>query len=65
MNNSRYSSLEIRILLEFVQKLGHLTYATTQAIQPEFVARTGSWRSSGALYLAAYRAEQGYYNDLI
>lgn len=65
MNYARYTGSEIRVLLEYVQKFGHLTYATTQAIQPDFVARTGSWRSSGALYLAAYRAEQGYYNDLI
>lgn len=65
MNYGRYTGEEIRVLLEFVHEYGHLTYATTQAIQPEFVARTGSWRSSGALYLAAYRAEQGYYDDLV
>jgi hypothetical protein len=65
MNYARYTRSEIEILLDYVQKYEHLTYATTQEIQSEYVARTGSWRSSGALYQAAYRAEQGYYNDLV
>lgn len=65
MNYSRYHSSEIRVLLDFIQKYGHLTYETTQQLQPEFVSRTESWRSSGALYQAAYRAEQGYYDNLL
>jgi hypothetical protein len=65
MNYAPYSRSEVRVLLDLVHEHGHLTYADTQVYQPEYVAKTHSWRSSGALYQAAYRAEQGFYDDML
>lgn len=65
MNGSRYNFCEIQVLYDFILKHGHMTYETTQRFQPEFVERTHCWRSSGALYQAAYRTERGYYDDLL
>lgn len=65
MNGSRYSRSEIRVLFEMINKYGHLTYAMTQELHPEYLVKTNTWRSSGAMYQAAYRIERGYYDHLI
>jgi len=63
-NNAPYSRGEIRFIGSFIQLNGHMTYKDAQVLHPEYVQTTGSWRSSGAIYMAAWRFEQGCYDHL-
>ena len=51
----RYSNREIEVIVDMVNSYGHLTYTTWQEHHAEYIERTGLKRSSGALYMAAWR----------
>jgi hypothetical protein len=47
------------------QKYGNLSYYKAAEIESEFFSETGTHRASGALYMAAWRLDQGRYDHLL
>lgn len=64
MSKLPYSRVEIGFIWSYIQMNGHMTYKDAQLLHSEYVQTTGSWRPSGAIYMAAWRFEQGYYDHL-
>lgn len=59
-----YSIKELVILASLIRKYGHLTYIKSSLLEQEYFKLTGIHRASGALYMAAWRLENGYYDHL-
>jgi hypothetical protein len=57
----KYTDSELRALRFLRQKYGHITYCEPAQLEAEFFALTGTHRSSGPLYMAAWRLEHGRY----
>ncbi len=60
-----YSKVELEAIAELLQKHGHLTYQNPEKLADEFYQKTGIKRASGALYMAAWRLEKGYYDKVL
>jgi hypothetical protein len=60
-----YSKRELRTLKMLEQKYGNISYYKASEIESEFFAETGVYRASGALYMALWRLNNGYYNHLL
>ena len=60
-----YSYRELSALGLLVAKYGHLTYAYPRQLAAEFTTLTGTHRSHGALYMASWRLENGYYDHML
>ena len=60
-----YTIQELMALQTLIHKYGHLTYVKTSILENEYYQLTGIFRASGALYMAAWRLEKGYYNHLL
>lgn len=60
-----YTIQELIALQTLIHKYGHLTYVKTSILEKEYYQLTGIYRASGALYMAAWRLEKGYYNHLL
>lgn len=60
-----YSEEELRAINTLIRKYGHLTYVKTSTLEEEYYQLTGVHRVSGALYMAAWRLENGYYDHLL
>ena len=60
-----YSIAEIVVLKALIHKYGHLTYIKSSLLEQEYLQLTGVCRASGALYMAAWRLENGYYDHLL
>ena len=61
----KYTAIEVTALDTLVQKYGHLTYVKTSVLEEEYYKLSGVHRVSGALYMAAWRLENGCYNHLL
>ena len=60
-----YSKLELITLQKMKQKYGNISYYLAAEIEAEYFAETGVHRASGALYMALWRLEKGYYDHLL
>ena len=60
-----YSIAELQALASLIRKYGHLTYGNPANVEDEFFNITGVHRASGPLYMAAWRLERGYYDNLL
>lgn len=60
-----YSKAELKALYELIIKNGHLTYQSSAALENAYFEKTGVHRASGALYMAAWRLERGYYDAIL
>lgn len=58
----QYSKQELETLLNLKQKYGSISYYKPAEIESEFFEKTGIHRASGALYMAAWRLDNGYYD---
>jgi len=47
------------------KKYGNINYYLAAEIEAEYFAETGIHRASGALYMASWRLEKGYYDHLL
>jgi len=65
--SKRYSEKELGIIAFLISKYGHLTYASVSAehLEDEYFKLTGMPRVGGAIYMVAWRYEQGYYDHLM
>ena len=59
-----YSKKELLAIDTLIQKYGHLTYVKMSILENEYYQLTGVHRASGAIYMAAWRLENGYYDHL-
>lgn len=59
-----YSKDELRVIDTLIRKYGHLTYVKMSLLEKEYFELTGIHRASGAIYMAAWRLENGYYDHL-
>jgi hypothetical protein len=59
----KYTDKELSVLQFLVQKYGHLTYQQPALLEEEYEQLTGIRRASGCLYMAAWRLENGLYDD--
>ena len=59
-----YSKHELRAIYTLIRKYGHLTYIKMSLLENEYYKLTGVHRASGAIYMAAWRLENGYYDHL-
>jgi len=62
---SPYSKFELITLKKMKQKYGNISYYKAAEIEEEYFAETGIHRASGALYMASWRLEKGYYDRLL
>ena len=60
-----YSKQELRAINTLIHKYGHLTYIKMSLLENEYYQLTGVDRASGAIYMAAWRLENGYYDHLL
>lgn len=60
-----YSEEELHAINTLIRKYGHLTYVKTSILEEEYYQLTGVHRVSSALYMAAWRLENGYYDHLL
>jgi hypothetical protein len=60
-----YSVEELNVLIKLKQKHGGISYYKPAEIEAEFFAETGIHRASGALYMASWRIDHGYYDHLL
>lgn len=60
-----YSAEEIKALSAMIDENGHLTYQSTAELEEDYFKRTGVHRVSGALYMAVWRLERGYYDKML
>lgn len=60
-----YSVKELVVLGSLINKYGHLTYIKSSLLEQEYFQLTRVHRASGALYMAAWRLENGYYDHLL
>jgi len=60
-----YSKTELEALLKMKQKYGYISYYKPAEIEAEFFNETGVHRASGALYMASWRLDHGYYDHLL
>ena len=60
-----YSIKELRVIKALIRKYGHLTYVKMSCLEDEYYQLTGVHRASGAIYMAAWRLENGYYDHLL
>ena len=60
-----YSKDELRAIDALIRKYGHLTYVKMSLLEKEYFKLTGVHRASGAIYMAAWRLENGYYDHLL
>jgi len=63
--NNPYSKFELMTLQRMKQKYGNISYYSAAEIEAEYFAVTGVHRASGALYMASWRLENGYYDHLL
>lgn len=63
--SSNYTKEEVVAISFLIHKYGHLTYVKTSVLEDEYYHLTGVHRVSGALYMAAWRLENGYYDHLL
>lgn len=59
-----YSCNELNVIKSLIKKYGHLTYIKSSVLEDEYYRQSGVRRASGALYMAAWRLENGYYDHL-
>ena len=59
-----YSKQELLAIYTLIRKYGHLTYIKMSLLENEYYELTGVHRASGAIYMAAWRLENGYYDYL-
>lgn len=57
-----YSKDELRAVHDIITTFGHVTYQDGSMLEVEFFKRTGQHRAGGALYMCAWRMENGYYD---
>jgi len=60
-----YSKFELITLQKMKKKYGNINYYLAAEIEAEYFAETGIHRASGALYMASWRLEKGYYDHLL
>ncbi len=60
-----YTVKELVVLESLIRKYGHLTYVKSSLLEQEYFQLTGVSRASGALYMAAWRLENGCYDHLL
>ncbi|MDY3131766.1 MAG: hypothetical protein SOW31_08565 [Treponema sp.] len=60
-----YTKKELLTIKEMILTNGHLTYQSTSALEEDYFKKTGVHRVSGALYMAAWRLERGYYDNIL
>ena len=60
-----YSRNELVAIDALIKKYGHLTYVKMSVLENEYYQLTGVHRASGAIYMAAWRLENGYYDHLL
>ena len=60
-----YSISELLVIDFLIRKYGHLTYVKMSVLKNEYYQLTGVHRASGAIYMAAWRLENGYYDHLL
>jgi len=60
-----YSIPELEALIKIKQRHGYISYCKPAEIESEFFNETGIHRASGALYMASWRLEKGYYDHLL
>lgn len=58
-----YSLEELKAVREIISTFGHVTYQNGVMLEEEFSKRTGTHRAGGALYMCAWRMENGFYDD--
>ncbi len=63
--SKKYSKKELEALQEFINTNGHLTYQSFAILEKLYEQKTGVRRVSGALYMAAWRLEHGYYDTIL
>lgn len=60
-----YSKNELETLQGLIKSVGHLTYQSSAKFEKLYEQKTGVRRASGALYMAAWRLEHGYYDIIL
>ncbi|MGL4986332.1 MAG: hypothetical protein ACRC5H_04240 [Treponemataceae bacterium] len=63
--NKKYSLRELDVIKSLIYKNGHLTYQSVASLENYYFLKTGVHRASGALYMAAWRLERGYYDKYL
>ena len=61
----KYNKTELSAIYALIRKYGHLTYVKTSVLEDEYFQLSGVHRVSGALYMDAWRLENGYYDHLL
>ena len=59
--NRRYTDFQLQVICDLILLYGHLYYSLGAVLENEYQKRANDWRSSGALYMVAWRIEQGLY----
>lgn len=54
---------ELKAVRDIITTYGHVTYQDGAMLEEEFPKRTGTHRAGGALYMCAWRMENGVYDD--
>ena len=60
-----YSNGELRVLAARIMAGGHMDYQDAADFAGEFYRLTGIHRGGAALYMCAWRIENGYYGSLL
>lgn len=60
-----YSNGELRVLAARIMTGGHMDYQDAADFAGEFYRLTGIHRGGAALYMCAWRIENGYYGSLL
>lgn len=60
-----YSRKELRVLAARIMAGGHMYYQDAADFAGEFYRLTGIHRGGAALYMCAWRIENGYYGSLL
>jgi len=56
-----YTDQQLRAIRQLIAEHGHLYYSMGADLEQQYKLLTGDQRSSGALYMAAWRIEKGEY----
>jgi hypothetical protein len=63
MRGTPYTGSQLEAIHTLILQHGHLIYSMGYALESAYSHLTGDHRSSGALYMAAWRMEKGYYRS--
>lgn len=58
---NKYNNFQLKVIKGLILKYDHLLYSMGSGLENEYFSLTGDKRSSGALYMVAWRLENDQY----